>query len=134
MTTRGKRFAEIHGHFLTLLAEALQHMTLTNCILSKAGFHLIINHEAQSDYTSPLAAHVRYMIVDELVVDGTPDFTGRIRPLRYMRSSSAVIDIFIGECESAGSRYPMAQLALNTLGALLKHDRQEVADNNRARS
>ncbi len=25
---RGKRFAEIHGHFLTLLAEALQHMTI----------------------------------------------------------------------------------------------------------
>ncbi len=41
---------------------------------------------------------------DKLVVDGTPGFTGRIRYM-YMRSSSAVIYIFIGECQSVGSHH-----------------------------
>ncbi len=73
--------------------------------------------EQQSDYLSRATAHVRFVVGDgndTMVVDGTPDFSGKT--LSSFTSTHTAVYIFVGECQSSGVRDPEVQLTLNTLG------------------
>jgi len=66
------------------------------------------------------SAHVRYRIgvgVDSVVVDGTPDFCGR-----SFTSRGVIVYILVGETQSQHSKFPIVQLAMNTLGLALKQE------------
>ncbi len=97
-------------------------------VLCKAGIHLHIVPEQHSDYLSEATAHVRFVVGNgdnTMVVDGTPDFSGKT--LSSFTSSHTAIYIFVGECQSCGVRDPKIHLALNTLGMLVKQNRQQMA-------
>jgi len=89
-------------------------------LLTRAGYHYVRVAIPGAAPVVKDSAHVRYRIgagLDSIVVDGTPDFWGR-----SFTSRGVTVYIFVGETESQQAKFPIVQLAMNSLGLALKQE------------
>jgi len=110
--------AQYSGNLTNIGIEILKYI-----LHDKAGFrNLQIQPEAKSTITATSAgSKVVYTMEDKngtLTVEATPDF--------YVQKFAPIVYIIIGETESSGSKDPEVQLAVGTLGAMMRLRRSKM--------